>query len=140
MVDIEKKLFSDWNEIVAQEHHIDQKVSAFEKKSADFVKQSESLIEQKATQEVIAKLENNERKDLSLDKALSLNDDFATQHKNSSQSLRDKKTDQSITARIISQNPDSSPQANIWREQSYNTIQSQISSLPFGLDSFFIDA
>lgn len=141
MVDIEKKLLSDWNEVVDQEHHIDQKASAFEKKSADFITHTESLIEQKATQEVIDEFEKNEKSKLSLDTDLEQQDHDSQYHHILSKKINPHSSSTSSIASLInSTNLDSDPEANIWREKSYATIQAQISTLPFGLDKFFADA
>ncbi len=52
----------------------------------------------------------------------------------------DSNINSSVLSTIETKNPDSSPIANAGREKSYSIVQSQISSLPFGLDRFFADA
>lgn len=136
MADIEKNKLSDSQE-VWNTSHIDSKIHDLDKKSADFVHHIESLADQKATQEVIAELENTEKSDVSLfiDQETSTSTDPVSTIKN-----KQHLSQQSLSSLIESKNPDSSPIANAGREKSYSIVQSQISSLPFGLDRFFADA
>ena len=136
MADIEKNKLSDSQE-VWNTSHIDSKIHDLDKKSSDFVNHIESLADQKAAQEVIAELEDKERSDVSLDinQQLSTANDPVARIKSKQQLPQ-----QSLSSLIESKNPDSSPIANAGREKSYSLVQSQISSLPFGLDKFFADA
>jgi hypothetical protein len=141
MADIEKKLLSDLSEHWDQKKQIDAKVNALDKRSTDFIAHVESLGEQKATQEVIAEIENKEKFALTLDNQLEqeksdLSHTVGTRKINIPSSF----SNLSVASLIESKNPDSNPLANIWRAKSYTTIQSQISTLPFGLDTFFADA
>ena len=122
MADIEKNKLSDSQE-VWNTSHIDSKIHDLDKESRNFVNH--------------AKLEGKERSDISLDinqQLSTANDPVATIK--SKQQL----PQQSLSSLIESKNPDSSPIANAGREKSYSLVQSQISSLPFGLDKFFADA
>ena len=136
MADIEKDKLSDsqegWNT-----SHIDSKIHDLDKKSTDFVRHIESLADQKAIQEAVTEIENIENSDvyLHIDQELSPSTDSVSMIKSKQQLSQ-----QSISSLIESKNPDSSPLANAGREKSYSIVQSQISSLPFGLDKFFADA
>ncbi len=141
MSNIEKKWLSDWNEKIFQKASIDQRVDVFSKRSRDFLAYEESLVEKQATQEVIAELEDKEKSALTLDNQLEQEkSDVSHTIGTGKINIASPSSNISVASLIESKNPDSNPLANIWRAKSYTTIQSQISTLPFGLDKFFADA
>ena len=132
MTDKEKNNLPDTLQQVERISDIDNQVNDFDKKSEQFVEQVESQSYQKANQDVIAEFEHKEKESVNLDE---LNTSYIWITKDN-KLLHNTNTLQST---ISSLNPESSPQANKGREESYNKVQSQISSLPFGLDRFFAD-
>ena len=139
MVDIEKNILSDWDEKLDQNSDINNRLSTFEKSSTDFVQYIESLSRQQAIKEVISDVENEEKNNIVSIDTINIE---PTPLQNQLSQKKDKQptTHQLLSSYIIAQNPDSSLEANIWREESYMKVQSQIITLPFGLDKFFADA